>query len=262
MKDFKQTIKNGEVAFGIWVVSSSPHIVEMVGYAGFDFVMIDTEHAGLSPYGLEFENCIRAAYAADITPLARPTWNDPGQIKKILNTGAKGIMPPHINTKEDAELLVRSAKFAPAGRRSCAPVVRAAKHGFTNWQEFWRKSNEEILVMPIIEEKEAIDNLEEIISVEGIDGVNFGPFDYSMSVGLDGKCEDPLIWKTLEKIVRICRPKGMTVGNLAWNMESAKKSIDLGAQYICYSTDVTIVRDTLRQLAETVNKEIRPIRFK
>ncbi|MBI2843972.1 MAG: hypothetical protein HYX78_11285 [Armatimonadetes bacterium] len=260
MKDFKQAIREGEIVFAPWIVSGSPIITEMMGFAGFEFVIIDTEHSSLCPYGSEMEGCARAAYAAGITPFVRTVWNYPDQVKKVLNTGMKGIIPPHINTREDAELLVRAARFAPDGRRSCAPVVRAARHSWTPWRDFWRASNEEIVVMPLVEEKEAIENIEDIVSVEGIDGVFLGPFDLAMTLGLEGDCEDPIIWDALKKCVTACRARGKVVGNLAWNMDSAKRSVELGAQFIGYSTDVTIIASTLRSLSEAARKEFAGVR--
>ena len=148
MKNLRAMMKDGKACIGIFAVTASPAMVEAIGYSGLDFVIIDCEHAALSSWGTDLEECVRAAYAADITPLVRVTENDKGMILKALNFGAKGVIAPHVNTREDAEKLVRSARFAPEGRRSAAPPVRAAKYGFTPFPEFRKQQNEENLVIP------------------------------------------------------------------------------------------------------------------
>jgi len=254
MKDLKQTIQNGKIGLATWVLSGSPVVTEMAGQAGFDFVILDTQHSSLSPYGAEFENCMRAAYAADVTPFGRAVWNDPGQILKILDAGAKGIIVPQINTREDAELLVKAARYAPQGRRSYCPNVWAVRHEKSS--RFWQKSNEDIIVMPLVEEKEGFDNLEEIVAVEGVDGIYFGPVDLSVAIGLEGNCEDQIIWDKLEQVVKLCHSYGKIAANLAWNMQSLKRSLDMGVQFISFSTDISILSNAYQSSIENIGKEV------
>ncbi len=255
-------IAKGEPVIGYFTVTGDPAAVEVIGYAGFDFVGIDEEHTALSPFGIELESCIRAAYTADIVPLVRVAENNEKMILKALNLGAKGIIAPHVNTKEDAERLVAAAHYAPEGRRSAAPPIRAARYGWIPWSEFWRKSNEEILVIPILEEKRAMDNLEEIASVPGLDIIFFGPFDLSMTLGHDGVSDHPVIWDYLDKTLRICEKKGLPVMNLAWNVESAKKSLEKGCALISLGTDLTLLNSALQQLTKDVREKIKPMKLK
>jgi 4-hydroxy-2-oxoheptanedioate aldolase len=260
MKNLKQIVKNGQIGLSTWILSGSPTITEMTGQAGFDFVILDTQHSNLNPYGPEFENCIRAAYAADITPFGRPVWNDPGQILRILDAGAKGIIVPQINTKQDAEQMVKAARYAPQGRRSYCPNTWAARHEKSS--HFWRTANEDIIVMPLIEEKEGFDNLEEIITVEGVDGIYFGPVDLSIAIGLQGNCEDPIIWDKLEKVVELCKEHNKIAANLAWNMESLQRSLDMGVQFISFSTDISILSNAYKSHIESIKKNLKIRQFR
>lgn len=260
MKDPIKMVRDGEVCVGLFSVTASPAAVEAIGYSGFDFVIIDCEHAALSPYGTELEECVRAAYAADITPLVRVTSNEKGMILKALNFGAKGVIAPHINTREDAEKLARAARYAPEGRRSAAPPVRAARYGVTPFPEFWKSQNEDCLVIPILEEKEAIANVRQITDVEGIDVIFFGPFDLSMTLGLDGICDHPAIWKMLDETVEVCNAKGLPVMNLCWDIPSARKSVEKGAKIIALTVDMVIFRKALQDLAATAEKELKTLR--
>jgi len=257
MKDLRAMMKQGKACIGIFAVTASPALVEAIGYSGLDFVIIDCEHAALSAWGTELEECVRAAYAADITPLVRVTENDKGMILKALNFGAKGVIAPHINTKEDAEKMVRSARFAPEGRRSSAPPVRAAKYGFTPFPEFRKQQNKENLVIPIIEEKEAVQDLPKILEVKGLDVIFYGPFDLSVTLGLDGVCDHPTIWKGLDDTVKLCKAKDLPVANLVWDIPSAAESIKRGALMIALSVDMVIFRQGLQALTGRVEKELR-----
>jgi 4-hydroxy-2-oxoheptanedioate aldolase len=259
MKDLRKMMNSGEACIGLFAVTASPAMVEAIGYSGIDFVIIDCEHAALSSWGSDLEECVRAAYAADITPLVRVTENDKGMILKALNFGAKGVIAPHINSKEDAERLVRSARFAPEGRRSAAPPVRAAKYGFIPFPEFRKQQNKDNLVIPLIEEKEALQEMSKILEVKGIDVLFYGPFDMSVTMGLDGNMVHPTIWKGLDDTVKLCKAKGIPVANLCWDIESAAESIKRGALMIALSVDMVIFRQGLQALTARVEKELRKL---
>jgi 4-hydroxy-2-oxoheptanedioate aldolase len=257
MKDLRAMVSSGKPCIGIFAVTASPAMVEAIGYSGMDFVIIDCEHAALSAWGTELEECVRAAYAADITPLVRVTENSKGMTLKALNFGAKGIITPHINTREDAEKLVRFCKYAPEGRRSAAPPVRAAKYGFTPFSEFWKQQNKENLVIPIIEEKDGLENLPQILEVKGLDVIFYGPFDMSMTYGLEAVCDHPTIWKGLDKTVELSKAKGLPVMNLCWDVKSAVESIKRGALMIALSVDMVVFRQGLQALLANMGKELK-----
>lgn len=260
MKHVPTALKNGEVLIGPFSVSGSPTLVETIGYAGFDFVIIDCEHAATSPFGAELEGLVRAACAADVAPIVRVTKNDPGQILKAFNFGAQVVIVPHVNTVADAEAAVRAGKYAPVGRRSCAPPVRAAKHGFIDWHEFYRKQLEETLIFPLIEEEEGFRNISEIANVKGIGGIFFGPFDLSVSRGFpEGAFDLATNQKEREFVYSTAKSKGLPIADLAWDIDSATHMIKMGAQFISLGTDLTMFANSCRSLKEssdTVRKAI------
>lgn len=140
MKDLKVALRRGERIIGTFCVSNSPSIVEIIGYAGFDFVIIDCQHSATNPYGSELENMVRAAYAADITPIVRVTRNDEAQILKALDFRAKGLIVPQVGSKGEVEQLVSATHYPPMGHRSSTPVIAATKYGFRPWAGYTAQS--------------------------------------------------------------------------------------------------------------------------
>lgn len=252
MKQIKKSLESGEVLIGPFSVSGSPHLVEMIGYWGFDFVIIDCEHASTSPWGFEIEGLMRAAYAADIAPIVRVTTNDRGQILKALNLGAQVVVIPHVNTAAEARHIVESGKYAPLGRRSCAPPVRAAKHGFIPWSEFYRKQLEETVLLPLIEEVKGVENVEEIAKVDGLGGIFFGPFDLAVSKGNPDDAFDPSTHDQRRYVYSVAKEHGLPIADLAWDLDSASMMIEMGAQLIALGTDLTMFADCLQSLREGI----------
>jgi 4-hydroxy-2-oxoheptanedioate aldolase len=251
MKHVPTALRRGETLIGPFSVSGSPTLVETIGYAGFDFVIIDCEHASTSAFGSELEGLVRAACAADIAPLVRVTKNDPGQILKALNFGAQIVIVPHVNTAEEARATVRAGKYAPVGRRSSAPPVRAAKHGFIPWAEFHRQQLEDTLIFPLLEEEEALRNTKEIVAVPGIGGIFFGPFDLAVSRGHPAGAFDLATnQKERQLVYSAAKAKGLPIADLAWDIESATEMAKLGAQLIALGTDVTMFANACRSLKE------------
>jgi 2-keto-3-deoxy-L-rhamnonate aldolase RhmA len=224
----------------------------MIGYAGFDWVVIDCEHASTSPLGTELEQLVRAAYAADIAPIVRITRNDRGQILKALNFGAKALMIPHVNTAEEAEAAVSAAYYAPKGRRGAAPPVRAARYGFTDWISYYRRSLAEPLIIPIIEEVEGVENIEEIAAVPGIGAIWFGPFDLAVSMGKPEAVYDPSVQVHRQTVYEAARRNGLPVGDLAWDVTSATEMMQEGAQLLPVAVDGVLFGAALVALAAEI----------
>ena len=145
----------------------------------------------------------------DATPLVRVPWNDPGHIMRVLDAGAMGIICPMINTKAEAEALVRSGRYPPMGERSFGPF-RAAQYG----ADYWQKANEEILLFAMVETRQAVNNLEEILSVKGINGVYVGPSDLSLSMGKPPTLDptDKEVLAAIDIIVKTTRKWGLIAG--------------------------------------------------
>jgi len=248
MKDIKQALKNGEVVIGTFNIIPHPTITEILGNAGFDFLIIECEQGALSPWGTELENLIRAANAADVTPFVRISVNDRGMITKALNFGVKGIIVPHVNTKEEMIRIVEAAKYPPKGNRTAAPVIRAAKYGAIPWSEFVQRADEDVMIIPLFEEPKAFDNIEEILSVEGVDVAFFGPFDLALRLGGVGDPDaERKVLNYEERLITLCNQKNIPVMNLAWDAESVKRQIEKGCKIIAYSTDISIFNNALQR---------------
>jgi len=253
-------MRKGEIPIGPACLASSPVFVEMIGYAGFDYVMIDTEHASCCATGFELENMVRAAYVADITPLVRVTVDDAAMIKKALNFGAHGIVVPHVKSKAQAEKISEAARFFPEGRRGIGIPCAAARHGFWEWRDFWRESNRRTMVIPLIEDPEGIENLEEILEVKGIDAIFFGPGDLSMQMGFEGNISRPEVEAQLDKVLAICNRRNVPVMQLVWDIDSTKQAIKKGCKMISYSADLVIFAQAYRTIIDTINRELRSVR--
>lgn len=250
MKQLHEAVKGDKPLVGPFSVSGSATLVEMIGYAGLDFVIIDCEHAATSPYGSELEGLIRAAYAADIAPIVRVSSHERGQLLKALNLGAQAVVVPHVNTAEEARKIVEDAKYAPVGRRSCAPPVRAAKHGFVPWAQFHSEQLAETLLIPLVEERAGVENVAEIAAVDGIDGIFFGPFDLAVSVGDPAGAFDLATHANVrEEVYRVAHSAGLFVADLAWDSDSATAMAAMGADIIALGTDLTMFAHSLKELA-------------
>ena len=208
----KEKIARGEPALGCSVMFPSPQIVEMLGLAGFDWVLIDCEHGSI---GLgEVELMAMACEAAGITPIARPKTSSPSDIQSMLDRGVMGVQVPHVNTAEDARRVVASVKFGPGATRGLAAGTRPDSWGLgTRMADFARQANAQSLVCVQLEHEAALRNLEAILAVDGIDVFFIGPSDLSQSMGFAGDPRAAPVAKAIEgalaRIVTAGRIPGM-----------------------------------------------------
>jgi 4-hydroxy-2-oxoheptanedioate aldolase len=211
--NLKQKMKQGPV-FGFAIFTGALSVIESVGHWGYDFVYLDVEHTSLG-VGPDLEKQIMAARLAGISSVVRLTGTDEVDIRKVLEMGAEGVVIPHVRTREDAEEIVRAAKFPPLGRRGAESNVRAAAFGGPgfNWPDYIARSNDESLIIPMAEDFEFADNVDDILSVGGIDAINFGPIDYSLSAGLPigYKIDHPSLYDAYQKIETRARAKGIGI---------------------------------------------------
>lgn len=205
-------LKDGKIVFGVSIWSGSPQIMEIVGNHPYDFVWIDTEQSSNASFET-VENMIRAANAVDLTPFVRVYKNDETLIYKMIGIGAKGVIVPHINTAEDANQAIEAANYPPDGKRGACPLIRQYNYGpdlnklSQEWPSFIRKSNEETMVIALIEENEAINNLDEILET-GIDAILPGGFDLSHTLGIpeaSGNFAHPKLVNIMEEIIAKAR---------------------------------------------------------
>lgn len=195
-------LREGKSSQGVNVQTNSPEIVEMIGHAGFDHVMIDWEHGSFGTDSVVA--MIRAAQLVQVTPIVRIPSNDHVWVKRVLDAGALGVVVPHVSTREQAEAAVNAARYrsenGPGARGAC-PSVRAANHMATNWLEFANWSNNNVFVAVAIESYEGVAALDEILKVKGIDAVFLGTFDLAHDMGFYGDNSAPEVAELIDQIV-------------------------------------------------------------
>lgn len=249
----KRKILAGETVYGTFALLSEPALVEMIGYAGMDFVLIDTEH---SPNTTEqVTNMLRAADAAQTTSLVRVTTNSPELILRALDSGAGGVLVPQVNTAVEAAAAVRSARYAPQGERGLAGIVRAARYGFTPLPEYLRNSNEEKIVLTQVEHVDAVKNLDSILNVEGLDGIYIGPADLSQSMGCTGNFQDPDFRKTIHSVIEKTRRAGKWAGIFCTDVADAVHWRSAGVQFITLGSDSMLFASALRSAMQELAKK-------
>jgi 2-keto-3-deoxy-L-rhamnonate aldolase RhmA len=202
----KQKLQAGETVCGLFASIPSPVSVEMIGCAGFDFVIIDTEHVCINPETLE--HMIRAAEAVGLTVLVRVPDGSPGPILRALDAGAQGIVVPHVRNKEDAEAVLQASRYFPLGNRSLNGG-RPAAFGNLNLQTYMQTANEEIMVVAMIEDREGVNRVEEILSVPGIDMILEGAADLSQSYGIPWQTRAPLVREALRSVQERAKKQGI-----------------------------------------------------
>jgi len=248
-KYLKRTLEEGKNVFGPFMKFTDPAAVEIMGFAGFDFVIIDAEHGPISMQSAQ--NMIRAAETANITPIIRVSSNDEALILRALDIGAQGIEIPQINSKSQAIKAVKSVKYSPQGERGVCRYVRAANYSSMDKFKYFKSANEETMIIAHIEGVEGINNLDEILSVPGIDVIFIGPYDLSQSLGIPGEVNNPLVTEKMEEVVLKCKQNKIAVGTFADDIKTAKFWVSLGVQYMAFSVDVGILYDISKTI---VNK--------
>ncbi len=231
--------------FGPFSKTSDPAIVETLGCAGFDFIILDTEHG---PNSIEtVQNLIRATQLSQMAPIVRVPSGDYEMIGKALDVGAAGVQVPQISCAEDVRAAIEHAKFAPLGMRGVCRFVRAAGYSSMEKSDYFRRANEALLIIQI-EGQAALENLNDILAVDGVDIVFVGPYDLSQSLGVPGEVEHPLVIEKMRQIVQACLDRGVFVGNFTETIPQAEMWTGLGLRYMSYSVDVGILYEAGKAL--------------
>ena len=208
----KQALQQGGVVIGAIMQLASPELIEMAGRNGCDFVIIDCEHGSFYLEGAA--EMIRAADAVGITPLVRVPNSDPSYIMRALDSGAMGVVVPNVSTLAQTKIIVSAARYKVGdngGSRGTCPGTRATWHQTSNWSEFVRWSNENIMVWALIESAAGVSNVDEILSVPTLDAIMMGSFDLAHDMGYPGESLHPKVTEALEGVVSKARDKGVAV---------------------------------------------------
>ncbi|WP_210468027.1 HpcH/HpaI aldolase/citrate lyase family protein [Sporosarcina sp. 6E9] len=245
----KEKIQNGQKVTGIFIGIYSPAIVEMCGYAGFDFIVIDDEHGAFS-YS-ELENMIRTAELVNLAPVVRVSYDD-ASIQKALDRGAVGIQVPMVSTKEEAIQVVNKAKFPPLGNRGVAYSHRAARYGKDTGQKFIEQSNDEVLVAVHVETREAVENFEEIMNVEGIDIAFLGTTDLSVNMGYPDGPQHQDVQEAIALVYEKARELEVPIGTVAGNESMARQAFESGSVYVV-AVGTTMIANTFSTFIKSVD---------
>ena len=250
----KEKLKNGEVTIGTWMSMAHVSIAEILASCGYDWVVIDTEHSAIDVSEVLW--LLMAVDAGGSVPLVRLAWNDPVQAKAVMDSGAAGVLVPMVNSKADAEQAVRNIKYPPLGTRG-AGLARAHAYG-PNFSDYVQVANRDSLLIVQIEHIEAVRNIDEILSVPGIDGTFIGPYDLSMSLGLAGQLNHPDVEAAKQRVLDATRAQGLAPGIHLVHPDSASKEIqhcvELGYRFIALGTDILFLGDSARDLHKLVRK--------
>jgi 2-keto-3-deoxy-L-rhamnonate aldolase RhmA len=226
----KDKLRAGEPAFGVSIMIPSPQIVEMVAAAGFDWVLLDCEHGTLTLESVEL--MAMAAEASGITAIARPATKSPEHILQVLDRGVMGVQVPHVNTAQEARDVIAAVKYHPAGRRGLAAGTRAAvydAHG--TLADYVKAANDATLIAIQLEDREAIENIDELLRVDDIDVFFIGPSDLSQAMGHPGNPKAPAVAEAIDTSFRKMVAAKRTPGTPA-TAENVRDVLDKGVRYI------------------------------
>ena len=247
----KKKLNSGDIVLGTWTVISSSTLVEIMGSAELDFVIIDHEHG---PFSFEnSENMIRAAENTQCTPLIRVPENNSSYILRSLEIGAHGILVPQIDNRDQASKAIDSIYYSPQGNRGVSAFTRASGFNATGITGRYTKVNENILSILLVESAEAIENIEEILEIDGIDVVYIGTYDLSHSLGTPDNVYSNEVMKSLETTAKIIRQNNIACGVLAQSKEDITNWVGMGFQFLPYIADCGIIH----QAFNTVFQELR-----
>ncbi|MCH8745539.1 MAG: 2-dehydro-3-deoxyglucarate aldolase [Chloroflexi bacterium] len=225
----KQKLQAGKAVFGVMITFPSAPVVEMLGQLGFDWVLLDNEHGNITVDNVE--DLVRAADLTGIAPIVRPVGNRPEIIAPFLDRGAWGVQVPHVNTAAEAEASVDAVKYYPLGHRGIFSRSRPANYGFSgSTEDYIKQANDNTLVCLMLEEVEAIENLDELVRVDGVDVYFIGSGDLSQSMGFPGQQTHPEVQAQMEKGVKIISDAGRIAG-VSCPDNLVPKFLGLGVQY-------------------------------
>lgn len=230
----KTKLKASKKTIGAWVQIASPFTAEILSSAGFDWLMLDMEHGPGDILTLVSQ--IHAMKSTDSVPLVRTPWNDFVIIKRILDAGAQGVLIPYVNTLAEAEQAVKACKYPLEGIRGVAGSPRAAGYG-QNLGGYLQRANTEIFIMIAIETPQAVENIDEILQVDGLDGLFIGPMDMASSMGYFGDPSQPEVQETIRLIESKVLATDKALATTTGTWEGAQKLFERGYQMLMLMAD-------------------------
>lgn len=241
---FKEALLAGRQQIGLWNVIRDPNVAEMLAQLGYDWLVIDCEH---TPRDLEnVVSCLQAMQGTHATPVVRVTANDTAEIKRVLDAGAQTVLVPFVQNAEEAEKAAAAVAYPPKGVRGFAGVTRATAFGGVGG--YFEKARDEICLIVQVESKEALDNLEDIAAVDGVDAIFIGPADLAASMGYGADPMNPVVVAAIEDGLSRIRAAGVPAGFLSANDEMLGKAIAAGSLFTAVGLDGVVLRQHAQSL--------------
>jgi 4-hydroxy-2-oxoheptanedioate aldolase len=236
---FRQALREGRQQLGLWCSIPDSGVAEMLAGCGFDWILIDTEHSAMD--AVTILPLLQAMAAYPVHPIVRPSSLDVAEIKKVLDVGAQSILVPYIQTVEEARLAAAAVDYPPGGIRGVAGMTRASRFGTI--PNYARDAREGICLLVQVETAKALDALEDIAAVPGIDGIFIGPSDLAASLGYPGEPTHPDVKARVFDGIRRIRATGLPAGVLTLDQQYTAECVDAGTLFTAVDVDVSILRN-------------------
>jgi len=253
----KAKLQDGKPVIGTWNTLNSPLVTEVLAQGGLDFQIIDLEHGPfmLDQVHLHVSACENTESCA---PLVRVPSNEDWMVLQALDQGAHGVVVPHIQDYRGAEKLVSSVKYHPSGERGFTPFSKAGGFNNRNTSDYVKRANSETLSVVIIESKEGLDRLDEIVDVDGVDVVYFGAYDLSQALGHPGEVRHPEVIESIQKGVQLVSRKGKWAGGFVpQSKDDIKWLLDMGMRFITYEVDSSIIHRHVCGITDWFEEELK-----
>lgn len=245
--NFKRAIKSGKHQKGLWTTLANSYSTEAVAGAGFDWLLLDMEHSPNDTQTILHQLQTIAAYP--VAAVVRPAWNDPIEIKKLLDIGVQNFLIPYVQNPAEAERAVKSVRYPPRGIRGVSALTRATSFGRVI--NYMKSCEEEICVLVQVETQDALDEISGIAAIDGVDGIFIGPGDLSTSLGFPGELKHPTVLETIDRAMLEIKSRGLAPGILTGDKELARHYIELGSLFTAVGVDAGL----LARAADSLSKE-------
>lgn len=257
-KSLKKRLDEGEILIGTFYKFSNPQITEMLGYAGFDFIIVDGEHSTYS-YS-EMQDTVRTANGVGMCAVVRVPSGLSEHVLHACDLGAQGVQVPSLNNAAAAAEVVDNMRFYLLGHRGFGLTTRAAKYTFSDSNEFMEYSNNEVICVIMVETLDMVKQLDVLCEMSGVDVIFIGVGDLSQELGVPGQINNPLVLDTAKKITEIALSKGKKVGMYCGSQADVKRAISWGVQYIGYSAELNMIANKFREEITSLHKLINKSR--
>jgi len=249
----KRDLAAGTPSLGVTIISGSSVIAELLSRAGFDWLWLEMEHNTVGDQ--DVLSMLQATNGAEVSTIVRVPWNDKTLIKRAVDAGPDAILVPLVNTREEAEAAVRAMKYPPLGERG-AGLARAEAWGLS-LGEYYASANDEVLTFVMIEHRMAVENIDEILAVPGIDGLMIGALDLSGSMNLLGQTDHPEVEAAVQRVLAAAKQAAKPCGTVALDPDTAVKRIDQGFNPVIVAIDVLMLIGASKSVLEKVAQ--RPV---